>query len=403
MIVPRRKFLGTLPMLAVAPQLLAAEAGLVQSIEKVVLRQGRTGPGPTWFHPRGCMVPMNGKPTAFFTLQTIAGSDYFGPVHWMTTHDMGKTWSEPAPVPSLGRIPRDGGVSEGVCDVVPEYHAPTKSVLALGHVVFYKQGRFYKEQPARYPLYSVYRDGAWGDRMKLEWDDPRGANIYTNNCGQRVVLPDGNILFVMSFGKTQNARSAAGVICSFDGKKLSISKVGREIKHGVGRGLLEPSTTTHQGKYFLTLRAEDNRGYVCASEDGLDWSEKKPWAWEDGTPLDMSTTQQHWLAHSDGLHLVYTRKDASNTNVVRWRSPLFIAQVDPQKLCLVRSTEKIVLPITGDGVNRPDDVALMGNFHTMNVSARESWVTDGEILHKKGFKGDLLLGRITWNKPNRLV
>ncbi|MEY4396151.1 MAG: hypothetical protein RL595_3400 [Planctomycetota bacterium] len=77
----RRNFLCTLPMLAVSPQLLASEKGLVQSIEKVVLRQGRTGPGPTWFHPRGCMVPMNGKPTALFTLQTIAGSDYFGPVH----------------------------------------------------------------------------------------------------------------------------------------------------------------------------------------------------------------------------------------------------------------------------------------------------------------------------------
>ncbi|MEY4395309.1 MAG: hypothetical protein RL595_2558, partial [Planctomycetota bacterium] len=321
----------------------------------------------------------------------------------MTSGDMGKTWSEPAPVPSLGRIPRDGGVSEGVCDVVPEYHAPTKSVLALGHVVFYKQGRFYKEQPARYPLYSVYKDGVWGDRLKLEWDDPRGANIYTNNCGQRVVLPDGNILFVMSFGKTQNARSAAGVICSFDGKMLSIRKVGREIKHTAGRGLLEPSTIAYGGKYFLTLRAEDNRGYVCASEDGLDWSEKKPWAWEDGTPLDMSTTQQHWLAHSDALHLVYTRKDSSNVNVVRWRAPLFIAQVDLQKLCLIKATEKVVLPITGDGVNMPDDIALMGNFHTLNISANESWVTDGEILHKKGFKGDLLLGRILWNKPNHLV
>ncbi|MEZ6039608.1 MAG: hypothetical protein R3C20_03830 [Planctomycetaceae bacterium] len=37
----------------------------------------------------------------------------------------------------------------------------------------------------------------------------------------------------------------------------------------------------------------------------------------------MSTiTQQHWLTHSDGLYLVYTRKDESNINVIRWRSPL---------------------------------------------------------------------------------
>jgi hypothetical protein len=35
----------------------------------------------------------------------------------------------------------------------------------------------------------VWRNDHWGPRRKLEWDDPRGATVYTNNCGQRVVLP----------------------------------------------------------------------------------------------------------------------------------------------------------------------------------------------------------------------
>ena len=34
---------------------------------------------------------------------------------------------------ALGRHPARNELAEGVCDVVPEYHAPTKTVLAIGH------------------------------------------------------------------------------------------------------------------------------------------------------------------------------------------------------------------------------------------------------------------------------
>jgi hypothetical protein len=159
----------------------------------------------------------------------------------------------------------------------------------------------------------------------------------------------------------------------------------------------------YRGKFYATLRAEDSRGYVAASDDGLDFAEKQPWCWDDGTPLEMSTTQQHWLPHSEALHLVYTRKDASNAKVIRWRAPLFMAQVDLKTLRLIRETERIVLPLTGDGVNAADEVPLMGNFQTLNVSANESWVTDGEMLPKHGFKGNLVQGKIRWSRPNGLV
>ncbi len=45
------------------------------------------------------------------------------------------------PVPALGRVKRDDGWDEGVCDVVPEFHAPTGTVLALGHSVCYRGPR----------------------------------------------------------------------------------------------------------------------------------------------------------------------------------------------------------------------------------------------------------------------
>ena len=142
---------------------------------------------------------------------------------------------------------------------------------------------------------------------------------------------------------------------------------------------------------------------MALSDDGLNYQRKTAWAWDDGQPIGMSTTQQHWLTHADGLFLVYTRKDATNVNVIRWRSPLWVAQVDPDRLCLVRKTEQVVLPLVGDGVNAPDDVAIMGNFHVTNASPDESWVTVGEWLPKRGAKGDLLWARIRWRQPNRLV
>ncbi len=381
---------------------------LVRSIEKITLRRNRDGQGITWFHPRACMVPTgDGKVTALMTLQEIGGSDYFGPVQWIESPNDGGTWSEPQPIPALAREPVDGhpGLMAGVCDVVPQYHPQTGTVLALGHVVFYRGPRFARgDQLARYPVYSVrHKNGTWSERKILEWDDPRGAHIYTNNCGQRVILPNGDILMSFTFGPTANNRKVAGVRCTFDGQELKIADVGPPLDNPVGRGLLEPSVTRFKDKFYLTIRAEDGHGYVAISDDGLNYQRKTAWAWDDGTPVGMSTTQQHWLTHSDGLFLVYTRKAAVNAKVIRWRSPLWVARVDPEKLCLVRDTEQVVLPLVGDGVNKPDDVALMGNFHVTNVSQTESWVTVGEWMPRRGARGDLLIGKIHWAQPNRLA
>ncbi len=47
---------------------------------------------------------------------------------------------------------------------------------------------------------------------------------------------------------------------------------------------------------------------------------------------------------------------------MRWRVPIFVAQVDVKRLYLIRATEKIVFPIEGDAVNRPETVAYLGTF-----------------------------------------
>ncbi len=381
---------------------------LIASISKETLWTNRDGKGATWFHPRACMMPgPDGKPIALMTLQEIGGSDYFGQVHWSTSSDLGKTWSDPEPIEALGRDPIPGRADDlkaAVCDVTPQYHPQSGSILALGHVVFYK-GKYFarKEQLSRYPVY-VTRDqtGEWSKRKILEWDDPRGKNIYTNNCGQRVVLPNGDVQMSFTFGPESVNRMVSGVRASFNGEELKLQEVGPPLENRVGRGLLEPSVTEFQNKFWMTIRAEDDHGYLSSSEDGIHWEEKKAWTWEDGTPLKMSTTQQHWLTHSDGLFLVYTREDESNKNVIRWRSPLWLAQVDVEKKCLIKSTEQVVLPIVGDGVNEPDKVALMGNFNITHASPDEAWVTVGEWMPRDGYKGDVLLARIKWAKPNKL-
>ena len=194
----RRSFTATLaagfaslacPRLRALPAKTKAETkDLIVAVEKITLRRGRDGQGPTWFHPRACLVPGKNQPAVLMTLQEIAGSDMFGPLQHMMSADAGRTWTEPAPVPPLGRIPLADGFEEGVCDVVPEWHQPTRTVLALGHSVNYRGPKFSANQPPRWPVYAVWRNGEWGPRRKLLWADSRGAYIYTNNCGQRVVL-----------------------------------------------------------------------------------------------------------------------------------------------------------------------------------------------------------------------
>lgn len=142
----RRHFLQTssLALLPAVSPAAEVQESLIESIEKVVVKTPALPKG-TWFHPRACMI---GK-RAFMTTQPILGSDHFAHVHWTTSDDLGQTWSDFTPVPPLGWVPMADGNNEAVCDVTPEFHAKTGSVLALGHNVFYKNKGFYRDQPSR--------------------------------------------------------------------------------------------------------------------------------------------------------------------------------------------------------------------------------------------------------------
>ncbi len=153
----------------------------------------------------------------------------------------------------------------------------------------------------------------------------------------------------------------------------------------------------------MTIRAEDDRGYVTTSLDGLHWGQQRAWCWDDGEPLVMSSTQQRWLVHSDALFLVYTRRTAENARVVRWRAPLFVARVNPDGPSLIRDSERTVFPLSGDPGGNPALVAHLGNFHTNAVTRSLSIITVGETISGARFTGDTLLARIHWSQANALA
>lgn len=377
---------------------------LVASVENATILRYEDY-GKCWFSPRACVIP-GPRPKLIMTLGQITGSDVFHQVHWMESDDDGRTWSKPEPIPGMGRRQRPDGLEEGFGDTVPEYHARTGTVLGIAENVYYRDNVLTMSWEKRWPVYTVRTaKGEWLPLQKLEWDDPGSTGMYASNCSQRVTLDNGDLIVPLTYGPLGRADHAVcSLLCSFDGKRLAVKKRGNELRLPVKRGLLEPSVTRREkGRFWMTIRAEDGRGYWTTSADGLQWKPIQPWCWEDGTPLDMSTTQQHWLPHSDGLYLSYTRKAPGNENVMRWRTPLFLARVDEKRGRLIRETERIVLPQHGEGGKTGLDAWLSGNFNTTVLNAKESIITDGQLNPARGYIGDVLLARIRWKTPNRLA
>jgi hypothetical protein len=223
-------------------------------------------------------------------------------------------------------------------------------------------------------------------------------NFCRNACAQWLVRGDGTLLVPLYFGPDAKQPFAVTVAeCRFDGDRLTYVRHGDELRLPVVRGLVEPSLARFGGRYFLTVR-NDRAGYVTVGDDSLRWAPIREWTFDDGKPLGSYNTQQHWLAHSAGLFLVYTRRGANNDHVMRHRAPLFVGRVDPERLAVVRGSERVLVPERG---------ATLGNFGAAAVSARESWVTVSEGIwndagRKRGADGSTFVARVIWSKPNAL-
>jgi len=110
------------------------------------------------------------------------------------------------------------------------------------------------------------------------------------------------------------------------------------------------------------------------------------------------------VTHDDALFLVYTRRGANNDHVFRHRAPLFIGQVDPERLRVIRATERIAIPERG---------ARLGNFGITEVSKNETWIVTCEWMqtwkqasiiipvdNKYGADNSTYAARLIWKKPN---
>ena len=155
---------------------------------------------------------------------------------------------------------------------------------------------------------------------------------------------------------------------AFDGQTLTYREHGSELTIPRERGLYEPSVIGFEGKHYLTMRA-DHSAFVSSSQDGLNYEPIKEWTFDDGQVLGSYNTQQHWMTIGGNLYLVYTRRGAGNDHVFRHRAPLFIGQVDPESLQVLRETEQILVP---------EDGATLGNSGVCRISDTESWVTVAE-------------------------
>ena len=354
-----------------------------------------------WVQARTGAIPQTGKfpATIVLTMQKLllSGSDVFYALNEMRTTD-GENWVGPIKHTTLGRRRLSDTREIAVCDFTPGWHAKTKKLLGTGHSVRYEHNKVMHVRK-RSVACSVYnpQDHSWAEwtTMKMP-EQPEFENCGAGSA-QRVDLEDGTILLPVYF-KPKKAKqySTTVVQCDFDGEKLTYKKHGSAHTIPVKRGLYEPSLTKFQQKYYLTMR-NDEKGYVSVSDDGLNYSKPIVWKFDDGQELGNYNTQQHWVAHSDALFLVYTRRGANNDHVFRHRAPLFMAEVDPKTLRVIRKTERIIVPEKG---------ARMGNFAVVKVSPHESWVTVAEWMQpvgieKYGSNNRIYTARIKWSRPSK--
>ena len=359
-----------------------------------------------WFHPRAGAIPgagEDGKPAVVITMQKwfLSASDFFSGLSVVRSDDMGEAWTAPDERPELAWRDEGDGVTVGICDFTPGWHAPTKKLLAIGHTVRYKDAHLMRDPRPRETAYTVYdpEKGTWQPWRELVMPDKEKFFSAGAGCTQWLVEPDGTLLVPIYFKDDSSKCTTATVVrCAFDGSELKYLAHGTELTLDVPRGCGEPSLTFFQDRYYLTIR-NDQKAYVTSGDDGMTFAPIKPWTFDDGEELGSYNTQQHWVTHSDALFLSYTRRGANNDHIIRNRAPLFIAQVDPDRLCVLRDTERVLIPERG---------AMMGNFGVATIDENESWVTVGEGMyppenHKLGGEGAVFAARVIWSRPNRLA
>lgn len=399
---------------------MPSETGFESITTEVVLR-GRQN-NQCWFAPKLTVVPgaaPGGRPMVFIGVAQLTANDT-GTGHWIRTSDLGARWTPPMESQNLLGIPREDNFFEKP-GISLFYHQHTRRLLGLGATHFFRDAgthtAFKMElidaaRKCPLPNHVVMTEWDFATEDFVPWrtvslphELTRWHRVYWPRVQHE--FPDGSVLVPFYLRETADMRFTAVAVMHADitDGGFRCRAIGNVLRVDTDRGLGEPSLIRFGKRFLLTIR-HDLRAYVAAGEDGLHYGKPVPWCFDDGAELGNFNTQQHWLARGDALYLIYNRRSELNNGVFRCRAPLYIGRVDPDRLCVIRDTERIVFPEKG---------ARMGNFDVANVTGNQAWVVTGEWLQgrvagiKEGdrfyvannrdtnriqYLGDLLLARI---------
>ena len=318
-----------------------------------------------------------------YTMLKMTGSDTFYDEYSAKSTDGGKTFLEPKVMRRFQKI--NNGIRETYFKKCSFYHKNhNKFVCFLMKALFDEKDVILRNNTPPNPSvhlgypYYIFRDVNTGDYMgePIELEIPFEADCFSP-FGQPIEYDNGDVLLnFYGAKKGEGTYYIWSMLLSFDGNKFQVKKYGERLTCRKGYGFSEASIAMLNDKYYITLRGEEE-GYLAISDDGINYSEPIVWKWDDGSILQNYMTQQRWLRFKDGLFLAYTRKGANNDHVFRHRAPMFMARFDEDNLCLIKSTEVILVPELG---------ARLGNFNITDVSDTESWLVTAEWMQTWGPK-----------------
>ncbi len=382
---------GTSSLTAGLPHPVRSGAPL-PALERKVIGKGYDR-NSCWVHARCCLIhPSDWSGEMILTLQRcIMGTsedtwDIFTDLSMMKSADRGKTWSAPQRIDALKSWSEGEGRTVVISDFTPQWHHASGKVIGIGHTCRYIDGKLMPPPRPRETAYSVYDpdSGHWLPPLILEMGDPDAFFCSGAGCAQWIELPDGDLLlpiyyksFESSAGLSRMTHAATSVRvlrCRFDGQTLTVIRKGLPLETSAYRGFGEPSLAAAGGGYWLTLR-NGEKAYLSFSQNGIDFAAPIPWCFDDGSELESYDTQQHWFVLEDRLFLAYTRRGLNNDHIVRHRAPLLIAEVDPDRRCLLRDTEQIAVPEMG---------AQLGNFGVTPGGANDAWLCASEWMETGG-------------------
>ena len=326
-------------------------------------------------HGRACAI---NEENLVMTMQklNVAGSDDFSSLYVLKSCDGGKTWSTPQEESAFKIAANENGIRTVGCDAAHIFHKKTGTPIVIGHTASYAPNAVEPlKNTRRATFYTTYDIKSENYKPMKFIDVPEDAcpGGFGSGSSQFIEEENGDLL-IPGYAQEQGISKSAVIRCSFDGEFIKFKSISNFLSVDFGRGICEASICRFGGKYYLTLR-NDDYGFWSVSDDGKTFSEQELWKWDTGDILPTYNTQSHWLLCGGKLYLVYTRKAGNNDHVFRHRAPLFMAEVDTERMCILRHTEIIVVPERG---------ARLGNFGITQISDNKAIITACEWMQPAG-------------------